>query len=99
MIANPDRKVLVFWLLTVGLITARELRSSALPIFGMPRPSAYLGSAVVFGTAAIMAEFAGDLAVVFAAGWTLAIAYSVTSSKSKAAAQAAPSSKPQAVPA
>jgi hypothetical protein len=84
MIANPDRKVLVFWLITVGLITTRELRTPGLPVYGMPRPSAYVGSAVVFGSAAIVSEFAGDLAVLFAAGWTLAIAYGTFAGKERA---------------
>lgn len=74
MIANADRKVLVFWLIAVGLITARELRTKDLPL-GMPRPSAYTGSAIVYGAAAIVGEFAPDLGVIAAGGWTLAIAY------------------------
>ncbi len=68
-VANPDRKVLVAWLIAVGILTARELKSGAI----MPRPSVYVGSAIVYGGAAIIAEFSGDLAVALAAGWTIAI--------------------------
>jgi hypothetical protein len=74
VIPNADRKVLVFWLIAVALITSRELSTEGLPL-GLPRPSAYVGSAIVYGAAAIVAEFAPALGVVAAGGWTLAIAY------------------------
>lgn len=72
---NADRKIVVAWMIAVALITTRELRQKTDRPLGLPLPSAYTGSAIVYGAAAIVAEFAPDLAVVAAAGWTLAIAY------------------------
>lgn len=74
MIANPDRKILVMWVIALALITRDELS----PTGGaqqLPRPSRYVGSAMVYGLAAVLSELTGDLAVWLAAGWTLAIAY------------------------
>ncbi len=85
---NADRKVLVLWLIAVGLITARELRTPGLPVYGMPRPSAYVGSAIVYGAAAILSEAVPELAVAFAFGWTLAIAYQIVNRKAQTGAAA-----------
>jgi hypothetical protein len=76
MIANPDRKILVLWVIAIALITRDELRGGQ----RLPRPSRYVGSAMVYGIAAVLSEVAGDLAVWLAVGWTLAIAYRVIGS-------------------
>lgn len=68
---NADRKILVLWVIAIALITRDELASGEF----MPRPSRYVGSAMVYGVAAVIAEFAADLAFWLAFGWTLAIAY------------------------
>lgn len=68
---NPDRKILVLWVIAIALITKDELSSGQT----MPRPFRYVGSAMVYGIAAVVSEFAGDLAVWLAVGWTLSIAY------------------------
>jgi hypothetical protein len=72
---NPDRKILVMWVIALALITRDELSTGAV----MPHPSRYVGSAMVYGLAAILAELAGPLAVWLAAGWTLAIAFQTLS--------------------
>lgn len=72
---NPDRKILVMWVIAIALITRDEIKSGV----GMPRPHRYVGSAMVYGIAAILAEFAGPLAVWLAVGWTLSIAYTTLS--------------------
>lgn len=69
--SNPDRKILVMWVIALALITRDELRSGE----QLPRPSRYVGSAMVYGLAAVLAELTGPLAVWLAAGWTLTIAY------------------------
>lgn len=66
---NPDRKILVLWVIALALITRDELRSGQ----PLPRPFRYVGSAMVYGLAAVTAEVAADFAVWLAAGWTLAI--------------------------
>lgn len=71
MIANPDRKILVMWVIVLALITRDEIESGQ----PLPRPSRYVGSAMVYGLAAVLAELTGDFAVWLAAGWTLRIAY------------------------
>lgn len=86
MITNPDRKILVLWVIAIALITNSELRSGQ----GMPRPHRYVGSAIVYGIAAVLAEVSGDLAFWMALGWTLAIAYGQITSAPKGAI---PSSK------
>lgn len=68
---NPDRKILVLWVIAVALITRDEIRSG----YSLPRPHRYTGSAIVYGMAALLSELAPELAVVFAFGWTLAIAF------------------------
>lgn len=68
--SNPDRKILVLWVIAVALITRDEIRSG----YTLPRPHRYTGSAIVYGMAALLAELAGPVAVVFALGWTIAIA-------------------------
>ncbi len=76
MISNPDRKILVLWVIALALITRRELANpSGIPGIGLPNPAAYFGSAIVYGLAAVLAEAAGDLAFYLALGWTLAIAF------------------------
>jgi len=70
-VANPDRKVLVLWLIAIAMITWRELKAGEVP----PAPHAYVGSAIVYGFAAILAEAAGDVGVYLAVGWTLWLAY------------------------
>lgn len=89
MIQNPDRKILVMWMIAIGLISARELKSGQL----LPRPHVYVGSAVVYGIAAILAEVAPDVAVLAAAGWTLAIAYSLLENKGAGLAAPATAAK------
>ena len=71
MISNPDRKILVLWVIAIALITRDEIKSGNT----LPRPSRYVGSAMVYGIAAVLSEVAGDLAVWLAVGWTLSIAY------------------------
>lgn len=72
---NPDRKILVMWVIAVALITKRELANPTGVLPGLPNPAAYFGSAIVYGIAAVLAELVGDLAVILAFGWTLNIAY------------------------
>ena len=68
---NPDRKILVLWVIALVLITRDEFRSGQ----PLPRPYRYVGSAMVYGLAAVTSEVTGDFAVWLAAGWTLAIFY------------------------
>jgi hypothetical protein len=70
-VTNPDRKILVMWVIALALITRDELRQGQV----LPRPSRYVGSAMVYGLAAVLAEVTGDFAVWLAVGWTLAIFY------------------------
>ena len=69
---NPDRKILVMWVIAIALITRDELHNGN----QLPRPFRYVGSAMVYGLAAVLAEVTGDFAVWLAVGWTLSIAYS-----------------------
>jgi hypothetical protein len=73
VIRNPDRKVLVLWLVAMAMITWGELRRGA----RMPQPRAYVASGIVYGLAAVLAEVAGDVAVFAAFGWTLTVAVNV----------------------
>lgn len=78
---NPDRKILVMWVIALALITRDELRQGQI----LPRPYRYVGSAMVYGLAAVLAEVTGDFAVYLAAGWTLAIFYGSVKDRSGAA--------------
>ena len=75
MISNPDRKILVMWVIAIALITRDEFHAG----FSLPRPHRYVGSAMVYGLAAVLAELTGDFAVWLAAGWTLSIAFTTLS--------------------
>lgn len=83
MISNPDRKILVLWVIALALITRRELAKPSGPL-SLPNPASYFGSAIVYGMAAVLAEAAGDLAFFLALGWTLAIAFGVVAPKESA---------------
>jgi hypothetical protein len=78
VISNPDRKILVLWVIALALITRRELRApSGIPGLSLPNPASYFGSAIVYGLAAVLAEVAGDFAFFLALGWTIAIALNI----------------------
>lgn len=68
---NADRKVLVLWVLAASMLTRNEIKAGE----RMPRPAVYTRSGMVYGIAAVVAEFAPDLAFWLALGWTLTIAY------------------------
>ena len=68
---KPGRLILLLWFVAIALITRRAVVEQK----SMPPPHAYVGSAMVYGTAALLGEFAPQLAATFAVGWTLALAY------------------------
>lgn len=74
---NPDRKILILWVIAIAMITVDEVKGGQ----ALPRPSRYMGSAVVYGIAAVTAEVAADFAVWLAVGWTLAIFYKALANK------------------
>jgi hypothetical protein len=74
-IRNPERKVLVLWLIALAMITYKEVRGGASK---MPAPSAYLPSSIIYGIAAVLAEVAGDVSVLLATGWTISLAIGMT---------------------
>lgn len=77
MIENADRKILVMWVIAAAMLTKREIDEGEF----MPRPNIYAGSAMVYGVAAVLAEFAPDLAFWLAFGWTLQIAYQMLTTR------------------
>lgn len=72
---SADRSILVLWLLGVSMVTWRELRHPS-GVLAMPAPSAYVGTIIVYGAAALVGEVSPPLGVALAFGWTLALAYS-----------------------
>jgi hypothetical protein len=82
---NPDRKILILWVIAIAMITMDEIRSGQ----PMPRPWRYTGSAVVYGLAGVVSEVTGDFAVALAAGWTIAIFFKALGNKGTTKAPAA----------
>lgn len=70
---KPGRLILLLWFLAIVFIARRAIVEE----HELPPPHAFVGSAIVYGSAALIGEFAPTLGATFAFGWTVALAYAM----------------------
>lgn len=70
------RAILICFFIAVGLIAWREVSGRGGHRGGTaPTPAMFVGAGGVYGTAALIAEFAGGLGAALAAAWTVALVF------------------------
>jgi hypothetical protein len=70
---NGKRFVFLGFAIAVVLIVYRDFKRNVMP----PTPAEFMGAAIVYGIAGLIAEFAPPLGGAFAIGWTAGLAFNI----------------------
>lgn len=74
---SPIRTVLVGWIVAVAFVAWREVKTTS----SMPKPSAFLGTGIIYGSLSVLAEVLPALAGPLTLAWTLGLAYSAVAAR------------------